>query len=191
LLFSIVLSGVGILAAPLLLIASCMSFVSIQLSGDLSDKIGRRGMYISTTEMTGVFGLLYYGLLDSEASSLVFMAIVLSLIPHDTMYCPQTALIGEALALQWFVFKPSAHLGDCRGPCTLTGICHSSYAIAAYIVFYSVSGKDISFDHEAVRQQRLSRYTVDRPLVALRGGCQPNGGDRATCRLSLIVAKLA
>jgi len=39
----------------------------------------------------GVFGFLYFGMVDTAAPLLVFIAIVLSLIPHDMQYGPQAA----------------------------------------------------------------------------------------------------
>jgi MFS family permease len=45
-----------------------------------------------------VFGFLYFGLLDTRVPGLIFVAIVLSLIPHDMMYGPQAALIAEAFS---------------------------------------------------------------------------------------------
>jgi MFS family permease len=78
------------------LVASCLSFVSIPLSGHISDKIGRRKMYMIGAAVTGVFGFIYFGMVDTAIPSLVFIAIVLSLIPHDMQYGPQAALIAEA-----------------------------------------------------------------------------------------------
>jgi MFS family permease len=65
------------------LVASCLSFVSIPLSGHISDKIGRRKMYMIGAAVTGVFGFIYFGMVDTAIPSLVFIAIVLSLI-HTT-----------------------------------------------------------------------------------------------------------
>jgi len=45
---------------------------------------------------TGVFGFLYFGMLDTAIPAMVFIAIVLSLIPHDMVYGPQAALIAES-----------------------------------------------------------------------------------------------
>jgi MFS family permease len=78
------------------LVASCLSFVSIPLSGHISDKIGRRRMYMIGAAVTGVFGFIYFGMVDTAIPTLVFIAIVLSLIPHDMQYGPQAALIAEA-----------------------------------------------------------------------------------------------
>ena len=78
------------------LVAACVSFITIPLSGHISDLIGRRKMYLIGAATTGLFGFLYFGMVDTAVPSLVFIAIVLSLIPHDMQYGPQAALIAEA-----------------------------------------------------------------------------------------------
>ncbi|HXT79235.1 MAG TPA: MFS transporter, partial [Acetobacteraceae bacterium] len=78
------------------LVASVVSFVTIPLSGHISDLIGRRKMYLIGAVVTGLFGFLYFGMLATAIPWLIFVAIVLSLIPHDMMYGPQAALIAEA-----------------------------------------------------------------------------------------------
>ena len=76
--------------------AAVVSFVTIPLSGHISDRIGRRKMYLIGVVLTGLFGFLYFGMVDTAIPSAVFIAIVLSLIPHDIQYGPQAALIAEA-----------------------------------------------------------------------------------------------
>jgi hypothetical protein len=44
----------------------------------------------------GVFGFIYFALIDTGSSVLIFIAMVLSLIPHDMQYGPQAALIAES-----------------------------------------------------------------------------------------------
>ena len=77
------------------LCASVVSFASIPLFGHLSDRIGRKRVYILGAALTGLFGFVYFAMLDTRAPALVFLAVVLSLIPHDMMYGPQAALIAE------------------------------------------------------------------------------------------------
>ena len=50
------------------LVASCVSFVTIPLSGHISDRIGRRKMYLIGAAATGLFGFLYFGMLDTRGS---------------------------------------------------------------------------------------------------------------------------
>jgi MFS family permease len=78
------------------LVAACVSFASIPLSGLISDRIGRKKMYLIGAAAVGLFGFLYFGMVDTAIPSAVFIAIVLSLIPHDMQYGPQAALIAEA-----------------------------------------------------------------------------------------------
>ncbi len=77
------------------LTASVVSFFTIPFAGFLSDRIGRRRMYMIGAAVTGVFAFIYFALLDTAVPGWVFLAIVLSLIPHDLMYGPQAALIAE------------------------------------------------------------------------------------------------
>ncbi len=53
-------------------------------------------MYLIGAATVGVFGFLYFGMVDTAIPPAVSIAIVLSLIPHDIQYGPQAALIAEA-----------------------------------------------------------------------------------------------
>jgi metabolite-proton symporter len=157
-----------ILAA--VLVASCVSFITIPLSGHLSDRIGRRNMYLIGAALTGLFGFLYFGMLETASSSIVFLAIVLSLIPHDIMYGPQAALIAEAFTprLRYSGASLGYQLASviAGGPAPLIATAlfatyHTGYAIAIYIAVCAVislisaammpdhTGKDISAEYDA------------------------------------------
>lgn len=78
------------------LAAAMLSFISIPLFGHLSDRFGRKRVYMLGAALTGVYGFAYFALLDTRVAALVALAIVLSLVPHDMMYGPQAALIAES-----------------------------------------------------------------------------------------------
>ena len=78
------------------LAASVLSFVSIPVFGHLSDQIGRKTMYMIGAAVTGVFGFIYFGMLNTASEPIIFLAIFLSLVPHDMQYGPQAALIAES-----------------------------------------------------------------------------------------------
>jgi MFS family permease len=78
------------------LAASMISFFSIPFFGHLSDRFGRKRIYMLGAAVTGVFGFAYFGLLETREPVWVVVAILLSLLPHDMMYGPQAALIAES-----------------------------------------------------------------------------------------------
>ena len=151
------------------LVASCVSFITIPLSGHISDRIGRRRMYLIGALTTGLFGFLYFGMVDTAIPSLVFIAIVLSLIPHDMQYGPQAALIAEAFTprLRYSGASLGYQLASviAGGPAPLIATAlfatyHSGYAISIYIAGCAVvslisaafmpdhTGKDISIEYD-------------------------------------------
>jgi metabolite-proton symporter len=77
-------------------VAACVSFFTIPIAGHLSDKIGRKKMYLIGVVAMGIYGFIYFGLIDTLAPAAIFVAIVVSLIPHDMQYGPQAALIAES-----------------------------------------------------------------------------------------------
>ncbi|HLW75366.1 MAG TPA: MFS transporter, partial [Bryobacteraceae bacterium] len=78
------------------LAAAAVSFFSIPFFGHLSDRFGRKRIYMLGAALTGIYGFGYFALLDTRTPWLVVLAIVVSLIPHDMMYGPQAALIAES-----------------------------------------------------------------------------------------------
>ena len=165
--------GVGTLKMPrnlilsAVLVASCVSFVSIPLFGHISDRIGRQRMYLIGAAGTRLFGFLYFGMLDSGFASAVFIAIVLSLI--HMMYGPQAALIAEAFTprLRYSGASLGYQLASvvAGGPAPLIATAlfaayRSGYAIAVYIALCAVislisagfmpdyTGKDVSTEYD-------------------------------------------
>jgi metabolite-proton symporter len=129
------------------LAASLLSFFSIPFFGHLSDRIGRKNMYIIGAVVTGVFGFVYFGMLGTGAATLIFLAIVLSLVPHDMMYGPQAALIAESFPghLRYSGASLGYQLASviAGGPAPLIaawlfGTWHTPYAIALYIAACAV-----------------------------------------------------
>jgi MFS family permease len=125
------------------LTASVVSFFTIPFAGFLSDRIGRRRMYMIGAVAIGVFGFVYFALLDTMVPGWVFLAIVLSLIPHDLMYGPQAALIAECFTgrLRYSGASLGYQLASviAGGPAPLIATAlfaafRSGYAIALYIL---------------------------------------------------------
>ena len=151
------------------LAASVVSFVTIPLSGHISDRIGRRKMYLIGAATIGVFGFLYFAMVDTAIPWAVFIAIVLSLIPHDMQYGPQAALIAEAFTprLRYSGSSLGYQLASVTagGPAPLIATWlfatfQSGFAISIYIAACAVvslvaasfmpdyTGKDISMEYD-------------------------------------------
>ena len=165
-----------ILAA--VLTASCISLVSIPLFGHLSDRIGRCNMYLVGVVATGLYGFLYFAMIDTALPSAVFIAIVLSLIPHDMQWGPQAALIAEAFTprLRYcgasLGFQLASVIAGGPAPLIATALFatyKTSFAIAIYIAGCAVvsiisvafmpdyTGRDISTEYDAPTLKATSR----------------------------------
>ena len=75
---------------------TALGFVTVPIAGTLSDRIGRRKVYIGGCIFVAVFTFGYFALLDTRVPELIFLAVALSFIPVMTMYGPEAALIAEA-----------------------------------------------------------------------------------------------
>jgi MFS family permease len=79
-----------------LLIATFMSFFTIPLSGYLSDRFGRKRVYIFGAAATGLFGFAYYAMFDTAIPGLIILASLIAFAFHDLMWGPLAALTAES-----------------------------------------------------------------------------------------------
>jgi len=151
-----------------LICAGILSLFTTPFAGHLSDRIGRKRMYIIGAVLTGVMGFVYFAMMNTAVPVLVFFAIMLSFIPHDLMYGPQAALIAECFTprLRYsgasIGYQISSIISGGPAPLIATALfaaTRSGYSIAAYILFCAVvsiiatsfmpdyTNKDISEEH--------------------------------------------
>ncbi|HLG48975.1 MAG TPA: MFS transporter [Reyranella sp.] len=130
-----------------LICAGVISLFTIPFAGALSDRYGRKRIYLIGTVLTGLFGFVYFWMLDTMVPGLIFLGIILSFVPHDLMYGPQAALIAEG-------FTPRLRYSGCSigyqlasvtagGPAPLIATAlfarfGTGYAIAAYIAVCAI-----------------------------------------------------
>ena len=68
-----------------LITAGLFSFVTIPLAGHLSDRFGRKRIYLIGTVATGIFGFIYFAMLNTMVPGWIFLGIGLSFVPHDVI----------------------------------------------------------------------------------------------------------
>jgi metabolite-proton symporter len=77
------------------LLASLVHLFAIPLFGALSDRFGRRPVYLAGALFSAAWAFPFFQLLDSRAPGLIALAIALGLVGHAAMYGPQSALFSE------------------------------------------------------------------------------------------------
>src|SRR5215467_10046458 len=130
-----------------LITAGVISLFNIPIAGALSDRFGRKRIYLIGSVLTGIFGFVYFAMLDTMVPGWIFLGIVLSFVPHDLMYGPQAALIAECFTprLRYSGSSIGYQLASviAGGPAPLIATAllaafGSGYAIAAYIAVCAI-----------------------------------------------------
>jgi MFS transporter, MHS family, shikimate and dehydroshikimate transport protein len=78
------------------IIAAALGLVTVPLWGHLSDKFGRRPLYMAGAIVTTLWAFPLFGLIDTESPILIWLSIVIGVnLGHDLMYGPQAAYFSE------------------------------------------------------------------------------------------------
>ena len=131
------------------IVGALVSCVASPLSGHISDRIGRRRMYQIGAACTGLFGFVYFALIDTAAPTVVFITIALSFIPLAMQYGPEAALIAEAFTprLRYsgssLGYQLASLIAGGPAPIIATALFatfHSSTAISVYVAACAAVG---------------------------------------------------
>ena len=80
-------------------IAAALGLLTVPFYGWLSDRFGRRKLYMAGAVFTLLFAFPFFALLDTKEPVLIWLAIVLAVnVGHDLMYGPQAAYFSELFA---------------------------------------------------------------------------------------------
>lgn len=77
------------------LIASAVHLVTIPVWGHLSDRFGRRAIYLIGAVGIGVWIFVFFPMLDTKDPVLITVAATVGLVLHGAMYGPQAAFFSE------------------------------------------------------------------------------------------------
>ncbi|MYQ41156.1 metabolite-proton symporter [Streptomyces sp. LamerLS-316] len=80
------------------LIASAVHFAVIPLWGALSDRVGRRPVYLVGAIGVALWMFPFFALIDSRSFGGLLLAVTVGLIFHGAMYAPQAAFFAEMFA---------------------------------------------------------------------------------------------
>jgi MFS family permease len=163
------------------LVAAAVEFFLVPYFGHLSDSVGRKRIYMTGAVVMGIWGFVYFAMLDSGIGWIVFVALALGLVPHAMQYGPQASLIAESFPTR--LRYGGAGLGYqlssiiAGGPAALvaTWLIHTfgtGYAVSVYIALSAVitvaacaalpdrSRADISDDSVYERRERAATGEV-------------------------------
>ena len=153
------------------LLQAVLGFLWVTVAGHLSDRVGRKNMYIIGCLFVAVFGFIYFAMLDTKTPALIFIAVALSGLPIMTMYGREAALIAESFSPRLrcsgasLGYQLASIIAGGPSPFIATALLaayHSSLPIALYILACAVIGiiatalltdytnKDISAEYERV-----------------------------------------
>jgi metabolite-proton symporter len=82
------------------LTGSACQLALIPLFGALSDRYGRRPVYLAGAVAAAAWTFAFFPLLDTGSRPLIILAVVVALLTHAAMYGPQAAFIAELFATE-------------------------------------------------------------------------------------------
>ncbi|HYO40483.1 MAG TPA: MFS transporter [Nocardioidaceae bacterium] len=83
------------LILQMLLIGAVFQFFLIPALGALSDRVGRRPLYLTGAVGVAVWSFFFLDLASSQSGPKVLLAVVVGLFFHSLMYAPQAAFFSE------------------------------------------------------------------------------------------------
>ncbi|WP_410622234.1 MFS transporter [Amycolatopsis sp. cmx-8-4] len=129
------------------LVGAALELLMIPLFSQLSDRYGRKKVYLTGVVLTGLIAFPYFAILTGGGHALVFVIVVVSFIPHALQYGPQAALIGESFPTHLryggagLGYQLASVFAGGPAPLLATWLLHQTgtpYSISGYIVLSAI-----------------------------------------------------
>lgn len=147
------------------IIAAVINALSIVYSGHLSDRWGRRRVYMTGTILLMLWAFPYYWLVNTKSVGLIFLATVVAMVLHGMLYGPQAAMIAENFPTRLrysgasLGYQLASIIAGGPAPLVSTWLLHK-YGSATAISFYIVVMGLISLAGVKMLQDR-ARQAID------------------------------
>ncbi|MEJ8280616.1 MFS transporter [Pseudonocardia spirodelae] len=77
------------------LIGAAVHLVTTPMWGAISDRVGRKPVYLFGAAGVGVWAFVFFALVDTQSFALTAVAVTVGLVLHGAMYGPQAAFLSE------------------------------------------------------------------------------------------------
>ncbi|MFE1012201.1 MFS transporter [Streptomyces sp. NPDC058794] len=167
------------------LIASAVHFAVIPAWGALSDRIGRRPVYLLGAAGVGLWMFPFFTLIDSGHFGSLLLAVTVGLVLHGAMYAPQAAFFSEMFATR--VRYSGASIGaqfasvaaGAPAPLIATALL-SEYDSSTPISLYVIASAVLTLIAVGVAKETRNRDLAE--VAASREDAGPDGTEAAASR---------
>jgi len=153
------------------LIGAAVHLVTIPVWGAISDRVGRKPVYLFGAVGVGLWAFVFFYLIDTQSFALTALAVTVGLVLHGAMYGPQAAFLSELFGTKVrysgisIGYQLASVFAGGLAPliaASLLVATGSGYAIAAYIAASSVVTIIAVAAYSETRTRRLDGAELQR-----------------------------